>query len=95
MSVSGDDLSAGLFQLGDEVGGSPWVGDDGVDDVESAEGGDGASVELGVVEAEDDPLGRLEHDALDVDEERVGVGDAVERDAASAHHGDVGMHAGQ
>ena len=95
VSVGDDDLRAGLFQFADEVGGGPGVGDDGVDGVESAEGGDGAAVELGVVEAEDDPLRRLEHRALDVDEQRVGIGDAVERDAASAHHGDVGMHAGQ
>jgi len=95
VSVSDDDLGAGLFQRGNEVGGCLGVGDDGVDGVESAEGGDGAAVELGVVEAEDDPLRRLEHGALDVDEQRVGVGDAVERDAAGAHDGDVGVHAGQ
>ena len=92
MSVSGDDLSAGLFQFGDEVGRGLSVGDDGVDGVESAEGGDGASVEFGVVGAEATTLSRLEHGALDVDEERMGVGNAVHCDPASAHDRDVRMH---
>ncbi len=57
MARSGnDDLGAGLFQFGNEVGRGLGVGDDGVDRVEAAEGGDGAAVELGVVQAEDDAL---------------------------------------
>ncbi len=54
--VCNDDLSAGLFQFGDEVGRGLGVGDDSVDGVEFTEVGDGASVELGVVQAEDDAL---------------------------------------
>ena len=70
-SVGDDDLGAGLFQLGNEVGGGLGVGDDGVNGVESAEGGDGAAIELGVIQTENDPLSRLDHGALDVDEQRV------------------------
>ena len=54
--------------------------------------GAGAAVELGVVEAEDDALRGLQHGALDVNEQRVGVGNAVEGDAAPAHDGHVGVH---
>ena len=43
----------------DEVGRGLGVGDDGVDGVEFAEGVYGASVKLGVVEAEYDSLGGL------------------------------------
>ena len=76
----------------DEVGRGLGVGDDGVDGVEFAEGGDGAAVKLGVVEAEYDSLGGLQYRPLNVDEQCVGVGDTVHRDPASAHDRDVRMH---
>ena len=79
----------------DEISGGLGVGDDGVDGVKFAEGGDGASLELGVVEAEDDSLSGLQHGALDVDKQRVGVGNAVERDTATTHDRDVGVHLGE
>ena len=62
-----DDFSAGFFKFGDEVGGGLRIGDDGVDRVESAEGGDGAAIELGVIQTKNDPLSRLEHGLLNVD----------------------------
>ena len=67
-SVGDDDFDACLFELVDEVGGGLGVGDDGVDHVEFTEGGDGAAIELGVVQAKNDSLRRLEHCALDVDQ---------------------------
>ena len=71
------------------------ISDDGVDRVESAEGGDGAAIELGVIQTKNDPLSRLEHGLLNVDQQGVGVGDTVECDAASAHYCNIGVHSGQ
>ena len=70
-SVGDDDFDACLFELVDEVGGGLGIGDDGVDRVESAEGGDGAAIELGVIQTKDDALRRLKHGALNVDQQRV------------------------
>ncbi|SVD08621.1 uncharacterized protein METZ01_LOCUS361475, partial [marine metagenome] len=36
------------------------IGDDGVDHVEFTEWGDGATIELGVIQTKNDPLSRLE-----------------------------------
>ncbi len=66
-----DDFDACLFELVDEVGGGLGIGDNGVDRVESAEGGDGAAIELGVIQTKDDALRRLKHGALNVDQQRV------------------------
>ena len=67
-SVGDDDFDAFLFELVDEVGGGLGIGDDGVDHVEFTEWGDGAAIELGVVQAKNDSLRRLEHCALDFDQ---------------------------
>ena len=66
-SVGGDDFDACLFELVDEVGGGLGIGDDGVDHVEFTEWGDGATIELGVIQTKNDPLSRLEHGLLNVD----------------------------
>ena len=67
-SVGGDDFDACLFELVDEVSRGLGIGDDGVDYVEFTEGGDGAAIKLGVVQAKNDSLRRLEHCPLDVDQ---------------------------
>ena len=67
-SVGGDDFDACLFELVDEVSRGLGIGDDGVDYVEFTEGGDGAAIKLGVVQAKNDSLRRLEHSPLDVDQ---------------------------
>ena len=66
-----DDFDACLFELVDEVGGGLGIGDNGVDRGQSAEGGDGAAIELGVIQTKDDALRRLKHGALNVDQQRV------------------------
>jgi len=58
-------------------------------------GQDGLAPEFGVVEAEDHFLSALDHGALDVDEQAVGVGDSFQGDAAGAHDGDVGVQPGK
>jgi len=47
------------------------------------------------VETEDDFLRGVDHGALNVDEQAVGIRDAFERNAAGAHDGNVGMDFGK
>ena len=53
------------------------------------------AAEFGVVEAKDDLLRGVDHGALDVDEQAVRIANAVQRDSATAHDGDIGVNLGK
>src|SRR5216684_2942490 len=76
----------------DEWGRGGVVGDDGVHAVEVAEGEDGAALEFGVVEAEDDAVGGIDHGELDIYQKAVGIRDPFECDSTGAHDGHVSVH---
>ena len=90
LSARDEDFDTGIAKGRDQVGWSAGVGDHGIDAAEFAEMGDGAATDLGMVEAEDYPAGGVNHRALDIDQEGVGIGDAFESDASAAHDRDVG-----
>src|SRR5688572_15531314 len=75
----------------EQFGGCLAIGDHYVDAIEFAERKDGLTAEFAVIDAEDDFLDGVDHRALDIDEQAVGIADSLNADSARAHDGDVGV----
>src|SRR5258706_3941224 len=82
-------------QRSDNFRGGSVIGHDCVDGVQIAEFGDRLAAKLGMVETKNDLPGGLDHRALDIDQQTVGVGYTFDGNSAGAHDGNIRVNFGK